>query len=83
MISCRESVRHLYGSEMTASKELEHLCQTFIAPVHCERMLEFFRLDQLSERMGTQGSVEAGMNAHLSKTIDMKRVLKTLAEWVR
>lgn len=58
-LSCREEFRHLYGNYASASEELAGVCRAAIVPEDRERMLRFFDLSTLPERIAGKDSIEA------------------------
>ena len=57
-ISCKEEVRHYYNGDPSASKMLNNVCENIIAPKHRKRMLAFFDLSTLSQRLENEDTVE-------------------------
>ncbi len=55
----RDEVKHFYANHTSAFKELETVCNNFIAPEHRGKMHTFFDLTTLASRMKSKDDIEA------------------------
>lgn len=57
-LSCRDSIKHYYGDNPSATAMLAKMCEDIVAPTHYERMRRFFDLTTLAARLREREFIE-------------------------